>query len=827
MYIAFLLVILQLLYPRRPYLFTPEGNPVDYENSCSAAQRYSMQWCSDALQIAGDNLGFDKMPRLDYKSKSKSQTLIKALKTSLWNHILAERYHGFAKQWTLMLVRSVITFGSPYCIMQLIRCLETNTSTNAAWIWLIGIAVFSVCETVLHYHMAWIQWSEMGIPIRAQLIMAMYSKTLRAQDKDTGDKPAVINLISSDSVSFSKFTAVNYMLPFSFVKFFFALAFLMKLLGWKSTLVAMIATAGTVPIHTWVVRNVGTSKKRLTAARDRKTKVVSEGLHTLRQIKFSATETQWEERIDACRREELEKLRETFIAINIRSVWKVASPFLVAASAICSYAYTESNVSSFIIFTMIEILPHLQGTLGLLPVVFQDYLGAKVNAQRMESYLKEPDQEKFLDPSPTGSVAFRDAFIAWPSEKQQNGKNKPVDSPDNFILREIDIEFPVGELSIIHGETGTGKSLLLSAILGEADLIRGRIESPAHEHPVAFVSQTPWLQNATVKENILFGSPLEEARYQKVLRACALETDLAALALGDETYIGLRGVKLSGGQRARVGLARAIYSRAKTMVLDDIFAALDSHVSREIFAALTGELCHGRTRILATHHVSLCLKKAKYAVEIHNKTIRNARAIEPSEQVTYESESDSTLLDLSMDEKPKKPVKRKTKVKSVMQQTEFEASKTYFKDAGGLVFATIYVLGLVSKQIVIASTTWALGQINSARLSIKAKGLIDGKGGATQRHLYLYLLGSLSAIVMEFLFNLHMYSGSLRASKALFSKMTAKVIRMPLIWLDNTPVGELLKRFNPDMRMVDDFLLESVSETSDSIVKLLIVLCIG
>ncbi|KAJ5784827.1 uncharacterized protein N7503_010039 [Penicillium pulvis] len=826
-YIAILLAILQLLYPRRPNLFTSEGDSVDYENSCSATQRYSMQWCSGALRIAGDSLGLDKMPKLDYRSKSKTQPLIKDFKTSLWNHILAERYLGFVKQWTLMLVRSVITFGSPYCIMQLIRCLETKGPTNAAWIWLIGITASSICETVIHYHMAWIQWSEMGIPIRAQLIMAIYSKALRVQDKDTGDKPAAINLISSDSVSFSKFTAVNYMLPFSFVKFFFALAFLMKLLGWKSTLVAMVATAGTVPIHTWVVKNVGASKKRLTVARDRKTKVVSEGLHTLRQIKFSATETQWEDRIDACRREELEKLRETFIAINIRSVWKVASPFIVAAAAICSYAYTESSVSSSIIFTVIELLPHLQGTLGLLPVVFQDYFGARVNAQRMDVYLKEPELEKNLDPSPTGSVVFRDACIAWPSEKQPKNQEKFVNSPDHFVLRDVHIDFPTGELSIIHGETGSGKSLLLSAILGEADLLRGRIESPAQEHPVAFVSQTPWLQNATVKQNILFGSTLDEDRYQKVLRACALETDLAALTLGDETYIGLRGVKLSGGQRARVALARAIYSRAKVMVLDDIFAALDSHVSREIFAALTGELCRGRTRILATHHVSLCLTKAKYAVEIQEKTIRHARAIESIEQTAYELESNSTLLDSSAVEKPKKSVNRTPKAKGVVQQTEFEASKTYLMNAGGLFFVTIYVLGLVGKQLVMASTTWALCRINSARLNIKADDLVDGKGVAVQSHLYLYLLGSLAAVVMEFLFNLHMYSGSLRASKALFRKMTAKVIRMPLLWLDTTPVGELLKRFNPDMRMVDDFLLESVSETSDSLVKLMIVLCVG
>jgi ABC-type multidrug transport system fused ATPase/permease subunit len=125
---------------------------------------------------------------------------------------------------------------------------------------------------------------------------------------------------------------------------------------------------------------------------------------------------------------------------------------------------------------------------------------------------------------------------------------------------------------------------LLAAIIGEVDILDGRIDAPsmAGGHPIAFVSQKPWLQNATVKVNILFGNVFDKERYEKVLTACALQSDLEALAKGDETQIGLRGVKLSGGQRARVSFGRALYSNAQLLVLDDIFSALDSHVSKEI-----------------------------------------------------------------------------------------------------------------------------------------------------------------------------------------------------------------------------------------------------
>ncbi|KAJ5549172.1 hypothetical protein N7513_006406 [Penicillium frequentans] len=700
--------------------------------------------------------------------------------------------------------------------MRLLQYLEENTGpTNIGWLWLIGITAFSIADTILHYHLAWIQWSEMGIPVRAQLIMAIFSKALRAKDsKDTGNKPEAINLISSDTLSFSKFTAVNYILPFSLIKFLFAVLFLLRLLGWKSTLMAVLATIGTVPIHTRVLKQERAAKKRLTAARDRKTKAVTEALQALRQIKFSALETQWEERIELCRQEELKEMRKKFYCYQY-------------PITICSYAYTQNEVSSSIIFTMIELLPHIQGTLGTVPMVMQDYFGAQMNSQRMETYLKSPELEQVLTTSPSGHVSFQNSHIAWPTGSQE------ARSTERFVLHDLNVEFPIGELSIIHGETGSGKSLMLAAILGEVELLCGRIEVPSLTKPVAFVSQTPWLQNATIKDNILFGAPVDETRYQKVLTACALDTDLAALPKGDQTYVGLRGVKLSGGQRARVSLGRALYSNADLLVMDDIFSALDSHVSKEIFKAMTGELGQGRTRILATHHVSLCLPQAKHIVCIKNNTIRYSQSTALVEASFDVDEPETPIHSKSpADEKPNTPAKEKSKVKVKARTTEPESEsdfyKTYFGAAGGPKFAMIYISGLLGKQLMGALTTWILGRINSQRpKSTLNLPVIVNSESDLWYYLYTYLLGSLFAVILEFLVNLHMFSGSLRASETLFRTMTRNVIRMPLLWLDNTPIGPILKRFSGDIRMVDDLLLEAMSEFANCIVKLIIVVYIG
>jgi ABC-type transport system involved in cytochrome bd biosynthesis fused ATPase/permease subunit len=132
---------------------------------------------------------------------------------------------------------------------------------------------------------------------------------------------------------------------------------------------------------------------------------------------------------------------------------------------------------------------------------------------------------------------------------------------------------------------------------------------------IAYVAQTPWIENASIKDNILFGLPFDEIRYNKVLKSCALAQDLELFDDGDMTEVGAQGISLSGGQKWRLTLARALYSRAGILILDDVFSALDAHVGKHIYDnALMGDLADGRTRVLATHHVSLCLPRAEYAV---------------------------------------------------------------------------------------------------------------------------------------------------------------------------------------------------------------------
>lgn len=197
------------------------------------------------------------------------------------------------------------------------------------------------------------------------------------------------------------------------------------------------------------------------------------------------------------------------------------------------------------------------------------------------------------------------------------------------------------------GPTGSGKSLLLAAILGEADLLDGQLSAPVPapfdkvessreqdqcmDSALAFVSQSPWLQNATVQDNILSGLPLDEKRYARVVFACALHEDFCDLPQKDQTEISGKGANLSGGQRWRVCLAQALYSRARTLLLDDIFSALDVRTRGHIYQhVLCGELLHGRTCILVTHHLDLCRPQARYVVRLENGTLKFGHPFGPS-----------------------------------------------------------------------------------------------------------------------------------------------------------------------------------------------------
>lgn len=172
-----------------------------------------------------------------------------------------------------------------------------------------------------------------------------------------------------------------------------------------------------------------------------------------------------------------------------------------------------------------------------------------------------------------------------------------------MVLKNINMEVKQNTLCAIVGPVGSGKSSVIQAFLGEMDKLSGMVNTVGS---IAYVPQQAWIQNATLRDNILFGKAYDRKRYNRVLHACALQTDIEILSAGDLTEIGEKGINLSGGQKQRVSLARAVYSDADLYFLDDPLSAVDPHVGKHIFEEVIGPngLLAQKVRVLVTHGIT-------------------------------------------------------------------------------------------------------------------------------------------------------------------------------------------------------------------------------
>jgi ABC-type multidrug transport system fused ATPase/permease subunit len=449
------------------------------------------------------------------------------------------------------------------------------------------------------------------------------AKTLHRNQQATSQQD-VVNMFAVDCNAISIFGEQNTYYVNTAGKFIVTVAFLLVLIGWQSLCAGMVGIAVLFPINKVLAERYGKKQKTLMEIRDKRTAITTEALQGIRQVKFSATENQWVEKLEAVREEELSTLWKTRIDDLHMSIASEFTPIMLTALSLATYSWVHGNLLPSVAFTAISLFIQLEGLVSRIPFLMVAAINAKVSCDRIQNFLRLP--EKPENTSPGESIYFHNASVSFPHDATDL-------ITDQFTLRELNLQFPKNALSVISGPTGSGKSLLLAAILGEVELLSGYIQVPKSSSQrfdskataadwiiptaICFVSQTPWIENATIKDNILFGLLFNPIRYEKVVEACALSQDLGIFEDGDETEVGAQGISLSGGQKWRLTLARALYSRAGIMIIDDVFSALDAHVGKHIYDnAIMGELGEGRTRILATHHTSLCLPRAKYAVRL-------------------------------------------------------------------------------------------------------------------------------------------------------------------------------------------------------------------
>lgn len=438
----------------------------------------------------------------------------------------------------------------------------------------------------------------------------------------------IINLMAVDAFKISEICAYLHSFVEAMVMTVIALTLLFKLIG-LSAIVGTFVIIIMLPINFKLAILLGDYQKRTLAVTDKRIQKLNEAFQAIRIIKFFSWEENFENDINEIREKELQILIKRTVAWAASAfVWFI-TPTLVTTAAFAFYIYVQKMpLTTPVAFTALSLFALLRDPLDRLSDMLSFVIQSKVSLDRVANFLEEADTEKYnqltVDKN-ANRLAFEDTTVAWDEDES------------TFKLRNLNIDFKIGKLNVVIGATGSGKTSLLMALLGEMNLLKGKVIVPSLEarqdlvpgpdgitNSIAYCSQAAWLLNDTVKNNILFNRPLDNERYAAVVKACGLERDFQILKAGDKTEIGEKGITLSGGQKQRISLARSLYSDSRHLLLDDCLSAVDSHTASWIYDnCITGPLMEGRTCILVSHNIALTLKNAELVVMLENGEVKD------------------------------------------------------------------------------------------------------------------------------------------------------------------------------------------------------------
>jgi len=575
----------------------------------------------------------------------------------------------------------------------------------------------------------------------------------------------------------------------------FSVVLVWKLIGWPC-LFGVITVFFAQVINALIARVLLRWERERRVATDTKLHKISQLVESIRHLRWYGWQDVWLERIMEARQHEL-TLR------IITALWRVMINFVnVFASGMfpvaAFYAYTVLAglpLRVDIAFPALQLFSMLESALRELPNLITVLLNAKIAVNRIEDFMNEPDK---LDAETSSTsealLEMKNASFTWP------GASEPV-------LRDISLSFGSG-LTVICGEVGTGKTALLQALLGEADLVSG--EYHRSNEMVGYCAQTPWLQSMSIRENVLFSSPYDDARYKQVLDACALIPDMANFKNGDLSLIGENGIGLSGGQKARLALARAVYSQSKILFLDDPLSALDHQTAETIVRrCLKGPLLEGRTTILVTHRTELCITLADQVIEIKDGQSKILHPnSDPSNDLHRVRSSDSIQEGTKEDEiaaVPEKFMEDEHRAHGgVMASVYWE----YIK-AGQLKWWLALILAVTLFRLVDIGETWFLKQWGEA-YGKTVQILMDNPFRdlpSPEDNVKPWLIGfflfaaaqALAFLISQCFMQVIIY----KAGRSLFARVMKMCTHATFRFYDVTPVGRLMNRLTSDINTVD------------------------
>ncbi|CAD5211774.1 unnamed protein product [Bursaphelenchus okinawaensis] len=509
----------------------------------------------------------------------------------------------------------VLQFANPMLLSLLIKFV----SSGNGYLWQglgLAIAMFIASE-IRSLMLNWYFYImfRMGAKIQSTLTGSVYKKTLNLSSAARRNRTVgeIVNIMAIDCDRFQMLTAQIQQYWSSPFQVTLALILLFNTLG-VSALPGVFIMVVFIPLSIYSSiwsRKFMTKQMKL---KDQRTKMINEILNGIKVIKLYAWEIPMIETIEAIRRKELHCILSSGMIRMGVDTFNFASPFLVALGSFATYTLISSDnvLTPEIAFVSLTLFNQLRSPMTMIGLLINMTVGALVSNKRIKDLLtsEEVDTNSVhrTNEKKEEAVVVDNADFSW------DGLSGGVPT-----LTDINVKAKKGQLIAVVGKVGTGKSSLLSALLGEMEKLKGVV---GVDGKVGYVPQQAWIQNMSLQDNITFGRQYNKYYYNRVVDACALKSDLDMLPQGDSTEIGEKGINLSGGQKARVSLARAVYQNADLYLLDDPLSAVDSHVGKHIFDKVIGPngLLRNKTRILVTHGVTF-LKDADLVINIEDGQI--------------------------------------------------------------------------------------------------------------------------------------------------------------------------------------------------------------
>ncbi|XP_059804131.1 ATP-binding cassette sub-family C member 3 isoform X2 [Hypanus sabinus] len=512
----------------------------------------------------------------------------------------------------LKFCQDLLSFVNPQLLNVLISFIK-NPEARTWWGYGIAILMFiaTALQTLLlhqHFHYCFVT----GMRLRTAIVGAIYRKSLIITNsaKRSSTVGEIVNLMSVDAQRFMDLTAFLNMLWSAPLQICLALYFLWQYLG-PSVLAGVAVMILLIPFNAMIAVKSRSFQVQQMQYKDLRIKQMNEILNGIKVLKLYAWEASFEEKILSIREKELKILKKAAYLNALSTFTWTTAPFFVALTSFAVYVYMDENnvLDAQKAFVSLSLFNILRFPLNMLPQVISSIIQATVSLKRLQNFLSHDELDltsvERVKTASGHSITVENGKFSW-------GKEDPV------VLERINLAIPQGSLVAVVGQVGCGKTSLISALLGEMEKQDGKVSV---QGSVAYVPQQAWIRNASLKDNIIFGEPLNEQKYSEVLEACALVSDLNVLPGGDQTEIGEKGINLSGGQKQRVSLARAVYSDMDVFLLDDPLSAVDAHVAKHIFDKVIGPegMLKGKTRVLVTHGISFLPQVDRIVVLVDGK----------------------------------------------------------------------------------------------------------------------------------------------------------------------------------------------------------------